>query len=172
MTVRRRSRVPDPDDEQRARAYVVRLIRVRERSERELRDRLALKGFSPQVEEATVTYARRAGLVDDALFARLWVAGRIKRPLGARRLRWELRRKGIAPSLIEEALSVATQGALSEEGVVRRLVQERVRRLKGVGREKMKARLFALLTRRGFSREIIFDVLRQELPDDEASDDT
>ncbi len=172
MTVRRRSRALNPDDEQRARAYAVRLISIRAYSERELRDRLALKGFSRQVEEAVAAYAKKSGLIDDALFARLWVASRIKRPLGVRRLRWELRRKGIAPSLIEEALSVATQEALSEEEVVRRLVKERVCRLKGVGREKMKARLFALLTRRGFSREIIFDVLRQELPEDEASDDT
>ncbi len=170
MTARTRARAFDPNDAQRARVYAVRLIKFRERSERELRDKLALKGFSPQAEEAAVAYAKRSGLVDDALFARLWVAGRIKRPFGARRLRWELRRKGIAPSLIEEALSVATEG-VREEDVVRGLVRARRGRMKGVPVLKVKERLFRTLTRSGFKREIIFDVLRQEFPDHETSDD-
>ena len=170
MTARARGRATDPDDGERARAYVVRVIKFRERSERELRDKLALKGFSPQAGEAAVAYAKRSGLVDDALFARLWVAGRIKRPFGARRLRWELRRKGIAPSLIEEALSVATQG-VPEEDVVREWVRSRLSRMKGVPVLKVKERLFRTLTRRGFKHEIIFDVLRQELPDHETPDD-
>jgi len=164
-----RPRSFDPDDAEAARAYTVRLIKFRERSERELRDKLALKGFSPQAVEAAVAHAKRSRLVDDALFARLWVAGRIKRPLGVRRLRWELRRKGIAPSLIEEALSVA-QGSPEEE-VVRDLVRRRLSRMKGVPVLKAKERLFRMLAQRGFKREVIFDVLQQELPDHETPDD-
>jgi len=171
MSARSRGRSFDPDDEQLARAYVLRLIKLRERSERELRDKLLLKGFSPKAEEAAVAHAKRSGLVDDALFARLWVAGRIRRPFGARRLRWELRRKGIAPSLIEEALSVAA-GGRTEEEAVRDLVRARLTRMEGVPVLKAKERLARMLMRRGFPQETIFEVLNQELPDHETAHDT
>ena len=170
MTGRGRARAFDPDDEQRARGYLARLLKVREHSEREVRDKLALKGFTPRVQERVLAYAREARLVDDALFARLWVASRIKRPFGARRLRWELEHKGIAPSLIEEALSVAAAG-YREEDVVRDLVRARVARMKGTPAQTVKERLYRLLTRRGFKHGIIFDVLRQEVSDDETPDD-
>jgi len=170
MSDRRRSRPLDPNDEGQARAYMLRLIKFRERSELELRAKLAQKGFTPQVEEAVLMYAKRSRLVDDALFARLWVTGRIKRPFGVRRLRWELRRKGIAPSLIEEALSVATQG-VREVDAVRDLVRSRSARMSGVPARKVKERLFRALTQRGFSHDVIMEVLREEVPDYETSDD-
>ena len=172
MSARARPRGFDPHDELLAREYIVRLITFRERSEQELRAKLALKGFVPQVGESALAHAKRSGLVDDALFARLWVASRIKRPFGVRRLRWELRRKGIAPSLIEEALSVAAQGDVCESDRVRDLVRARLARMRGVPARKVKERLFRTLTQRGFTHDIILDVLRQEVPDHETSDDT
>ncbi|MGE5280029.1 MAG: regulatory protein RecX [Deltaproteobacteria bacterium] len=170
MTGRPRARAFDPEDEASGRAYLLRLLKIRERSEREAADKLLVKGFTPRVVASTLAYARRARLIDDALFARLWVAGRIKRPLGARRLRWELRRKGIAPPLIEKALAVAGAG-MREEDVVRALVRSRIARLSGSPSRKIKERLYRFLARRGFSQEIIMDVLDREVSDDETIDD-
>jgi len=108
--------------------------------------------------------------VDDALFARLWVASRIKRSLGVRRLRWELRRKGIAGPVIEEALSAAAQG-VDENKTVRAFVRAKLKKSKGLTREKVRQRLYSALTRRGYSPDMIFEVLQQELPGHETSDD-
>jgi regulatory protein len=166
----RRPRAVDPNDEKAARAYVFRLIKIRERSEQELRDKLALRGFSRQAEDAVLAFCRRAGLVDDALFARLWVASRIRRPMGVRRLRWELRRKGIAAPVIEEALSAAAQG-VDEKKMVRAFVRAKRNKFKGLTREKIRQRLYSALARRGYAPEMIFEVLLQELPDHETSDD-
>jgi len=43
--------------------------------------------------------------------------------------------------------------------------------MKGVPVLKAKERLFRMLAQRGFKREVIFDVLQQELPDHETPDD-
>ena len=93
-----------PDTLVQAKSYVFRLLKIRFRSEKEVRDKLGQKGFSePTVDEA-VGYFRSIGLIDDRQFARRWIASRLNKPFGVHRIRFELKEKGIAPEIIKQAL--------------------------------------------------------------------
>ena len=50
----------------------LRLLAYRPRSEQELRDRLARKGFEPDIAGRTLDRLRELGYLDDDAFARLW----------------------------------------------------------------------------------------------------
>lgn len=152
-----------------ARNYSLRLIKFRVRSEKEVRDKLKQKGFSPEVIDQAVDFLKKVQLLDDALFARLWVSSRIKKPLGARRLNYELKAKGIDKRIIEETLTEA-QKEYGEEKAIADIIQLKLKKFKGLPREKIKARLYGLLLRRGYSAALVMDALEGALKEREEPD--
>lgn len=93
----------------RALRAAIRAIEQRPRSIAELRDRLQRKGFEAEAIEQALERLQQLELIDDAAFARRWIENRqLLRPRGPGALRNELRRKGIASALIDEALDDAS----------------------------------------------------------------
>lgn len=139
--------------EERARAYLLKLLKHRPRSRHEAFVRLQQKGFSEEIVESVLEQAARAGVLDDAKFAQLWVEDRLaRRPRSRRMLERELRAKGIAPEHIQRALARA---GLDEEALVRELIAERSPRLRSLDEQTRRRRLVGFLRRRGFSERII-----------------
>ena len=141
-----------------------RLLKVRVRSVKEMRDRLKSKGYDPAVIEATVDFLRGTRFLDDELFARLWVSSRVKKPFGFRRIRQELRLKGIDPRLVENAIAGA-QAEFCEQKAMEKIARQKAKTLAALPRPKARARLYGLLVRRGFSSQAVADVLDLVLPD-------
>lgn len=88
----------------------VALLSMRSRTERELREALRLAAYPETVVERVIERMSEAGYVDDADFAKSWAASRTSKGMGARRIRMELRQKGVASETIEDTLT-----ALDEE---------------------------------------------------------
>jgi regulatory protein len=147
-----------------ARDSAFRLLKCRVRSVKEMRDRLKAKGFDPAIIEATVDFLKKTQFLDDELFARLWVASRVKKPLGFRRIRQELKLKGIEPGLIEEAISGA-QGEFCEQEAMEKIARSKIRQLGSLPPEKVRARLYGLLVRRGFSSQAVVEVIEKLVRD-------
>lgn len=145
---------------ERARAYAFFLLKFRLRSEAELMARLKLKGFTEALARETVEFLKDKKFIDDRLFAKGWVAARLKRPFGKRRIRQELIGKGLDKQIIEDSLGEAKED-YSESRIASQLAQQRFSKLAGIGPQKAKARVYAYLLRRGFSPDIVNDVLSQ-----------
>lgn len=145
---------------QKARNYAFLLLKFRLRSENELRLRLKKKKFAEAVIEETISFLRQRSFLDDGLFAKSWIQSRIKRPFGLRRIREELRIKGLDKEVINKALQEVEKD-YSEEEVVQEIAQERLGRLSGIEPHKAKRRLYAYLLRRGFSPEVVMDTINQ-----------
>ena len=116
---------------QAARAYAFLLLKFRLRSEKELEARLKQKGFSLELSQATVNFLKEKEFIDDRVFAKNWVAGRLKRPFGLRKIKQELAQKGLAPEIIQDSLSQAKE-SYQENQIVRELAEKRFVKLKGV----------------------------------------
>jgi len=130
--------------------------------------RLRRRGAEPDVAAAVVADLAARGYVDDAAFARHWVATRAPRGYGAARLRAELRARGVASPLIETALAPLGRGDQLEEA--RRLARRRLAALTRVAPDKAAARLRDHLLRRGFPggvvAQIVREVVRRPVEDD------
>lgn len=137
-----------------------RLLKVRPRSEGELRFRLSKKGFDKETIDKAILELSRIGLIDDLAFARLWVESRIKKPLGINRLYFELKAKGIDKEIIEQVLN-DYKSPQKEEEIVRNLLKQKIKRFSSLDKNKMKNRLLGFFLRKGFSRDIVFDVLSE-----------
>lgn len=136
------------------------LLKIRPRSEYELRGRLKIKGFQKEIIDSAIKELYRIGLLDDLAFARLWVESRIKKPLGLNRLSYELKIKGIDKEIIKQVIS-DFDSPEKEEAVVRELLQNKLKKLANLDKQKIKSRLWSYFLRKGFSRDIVYDVLRE-----------
>lgn len=147
-------------DEEKARAYAFLLLKFRLRSENELEARLKQKGFSEQISKDTVNFLKEKEFIDDRVFAKGWVASRLKRPFGLRRIKQELAQKGLDKEIIEDSLAQAKKD-YKEGQIVRQLAGQRFSRLKGIEPQKARMRVYAYLLRRGFSPDIVNDIVKQ-----------
>ena len=130
-------------------------LSYRPRSAQEVRRRLAEKGISPDAIETVIDRLRQAGLLDDRAFARFWIENRQQfKPRGGRALRHELRQKGVAGPIIEEALA-----SLDEDEAAYQAALARARRYVDADETTFRKRLGDFLTRRGFDYAVVRDVL-------------
>jgi regulatory protein len=143
------------------------LLNHRARSAREIRDRLSRKGHDGDVIEAVIARLRDDGLVDDAAFARAFVADKTNlSKWGRDRIARELRGHGIASATIAGALE-----GLDGETEVRRA-------LAALGRlgppqpplDKARARAVSALMRRGYGADIARAAVSLWLSGDSPSD--
>jgi regulatory protein len=107
-------------------------------------------GMAEEQVEAVVQRLQRAGLLDDAAFAQYWVENRERfKPRGARALRYELRRKGLADTEIERALETldAPDGAY-------RSASRKAEQLRHLDQQTFSRKLVDFLVRRGFDYEV------------------
>jgi regulatory protein len=99
------------------------------------------------------------GYLDDAAYARHWVATRASRGYGPARLRAELRARGVVPRLIDDAL-----GAVGPEEPLARAREAARRRLPALRRgrpERVAPRLRDYLLRRGYATGVVARVVRE-----------
>jgi len=141
------ARLQGRDKVEQAYERALNFLSYRPRSEAEVRRNLRKKDVEAEVVEVVVERLTRAGLVDDGEFARYWVENRVQfKPRGARALHYELREKGIADSIIADALV-----DLDEEVAARQVAQAGARRMAHLEPRDFRRKLSAYMARRGFS---------------------
>jgi regulatory protein len=141
-------------------------LAYRARSEREVRDRLAKKGYAPMAIEAAITRVINWGYLNDANFARFWTENRVQnKPRGRRLLEQELRQKGVAPDVVRDTLDEAE---LDDDASALVLAQDRLRRDTGADLEPAvrQRRLANFLARRGYNYDVIKRVIKQVLDEE------
>lgn len=139
---------------------LIRLLRYRPRSISEVRRRLTAQGFDRETIEETINKAEAAGLLDDRLFARLWVEDRLlHHPLSRRAIAQELAEKGIAPEIASVVLEEHYPPEKEEE-IALDLAQTRLARYQGLEPARRVRRTVSFLTRRGFNAALASRVVR------------
>ena len=143
---------------QKAKNYAFLLLKVRQRSEKEIQGRLKRKKFDDDIIREVLSFLKEKAFINDTDFTKSWIESRLQKRLGLRRIEQELKVKGIERQTIERELREAKKGYVESE-IVLRIARDRLGRLKDIEPQKAKRRIFSYLARRGFSPEIIFDVI-------------
>jgi regulatory protein len=149
--------------------YAVKALGRRMRTEAELRRLLVARAEpGPRGEsaiKAVVAQLKEKRYLDDQSYAETYARLRQEnQKFGARRVRQDLRQKGIAASLTEQAVD-ARYGETNEEALARaHLERKRIAKPKN---EKETARIMRRLMAAGFSTGVIYKILRQwDVPDE------
>ncbi|MEU7817327.1 RecX family transcriptional regulator, partial [Pseudonocardia sp. NPDC049154] len=161
------------EQEAAAKEICLRLLTDRARSKHELATKLGQKGVADEIAEKVLERFDEVGLIDDQAFADAWVRSRHRaRGLGRRAIAQELRRKGVAKEVADEALTEVDDAA--EEQRARELVDRRLRTLTVTGpedRQKAGRRLLGMLARKGYPAPIAYRVVRTALAQHGAEED-
>ena len=147
-----------------ARESALRLLSYRDRSESEIRRRLAGNDFPEDIVDEVIDHLAGVGLIDDEKFSRDWVKQRtISRPMGRTRLAWELRAKGIDQPAIEQALQDLDENAEYEMALS--LAQKKADR-SDTSDPAFRTRTASFLRRRGFRWDAVAKALDELCPKD------
>lgn len=146
------------DDLQKALQYAFLLLRYRDRSEREIIQRLQRKGFDAETSNQACGYLKEKGFVDDARFA-----GYLKRTAVEQK---HLGRKGVVYFLLSKGISREIIDGISGDEdeyleTARIYAGKKIKQLEGLDRVAVKKRLWAALARKGYSPEIISRALKE-----------
>jgi len=137
----------------RCRNAALRLLKVRPRTELELRRRFKSLGAAPRIADRVMADLKTEGLVDDRVFARLWIGEKVRRgDCGRMRLINDLRAKGIERDVMMEELEAALSDGKELE-LAGRLAIKKMERLGRVPPGEGRRRVYAYLLRRGFTSE-------------------
>ncbi|MGK4580888.1 recombination regulator RecX [Kitasatospora sp. HPMI-4] len=158
----RPAREESVDPEARARDICLRLLTGTAKTRKQLADALRKREIPDEVAEEVLSRYEEVGLIDDAAFAEAWVESRhAVRGLSRRALAQELRTKGVAGDLVEQA--VAQLDEEDEAEAARALVDRKLRSTRGLARDTRIRRLVGMLARRGYSEGLAFRVVRDAL---------
>ncbi len=144
-----------------AKERALNFLSYRDRSEKEIRTKLKNVGYEANIIDWVITELKRIQLINDQKFALSYAQSHIiTRPMGEYLLRRELQQKGIDPELIEQTIEKVYQEK-DQFSMASELASLRKKQLKNIGEMKTKKRVSDFLLRRGFSWEIVSQVLEQ-----------
>lgn len=144
-------------DDAREVAYMqaLRFLDYRPRSRAEVRRNLEKHSVPAEVINDVFKRLERSGLVNDERFAQDWVENRSEfRPRSRRALAYELHQRGLDELAINKALE-----GLNEETMAYQAALRQARRFEGLPLRDFNNKLGSFLARRGFSYEIIKQVV-------------
>lgn len=148
---------------QHARDVAWRSLNQRDRTEAELRGKLADKRVESALIEQVLGELQEGGYVDDASYARRFAEDRRRLDAwGSDRIARRLRALGVAPEHVEAA--VAGQDGEEELGAALVLLERRFPRVDGdewPASPRERDRAFGVLVRKGYEPELAYDALRR-----------
>ena len=139
-----------------------RMLALRPRTEREVRDRLREAAFPDDVVDHTVERLYELELLDDEDFAVEWISERThKKGLGPRALVAELQRKGVDRATAEAALE---KSGVVEADTATAQAEKLVHKVMRFPLRDQASKLQQMLMRRGFSWEATEAAVKAVLP--------
>ncbi len=142
-----------------------RLISIRARSEKEIRDYLRVKGkglrgkkieINDKMIEYLIDTLKQQNLINDLGFAKAWVESR-SRKKGMRVIRQELFQKGIDREIVSSIMGQVS--SIEEQKTAEKLLEKKLRVWKNLPNLEFKKKAYDFLLRRGFEYGIVKDAI-------------
>lgn len=138
-----------------AKEYALKLLSIRMRSVKELREKLKEKRFDENEIEAVLEDLKNVGLLDDREFARAFYESRKRKLKSDFLVRIELLKKGIDEEIIEEVLS----GDRAED------IKEKMKEMLKDSPDdiKRKRKVYQYFRRRGYTHSFVMEIMNEVL---------
>lgn len=141
------------------RDYALKVIEFKDRTEKEIREKLTQKGYDENIIEDEIAFLKDYGFINDLRYAQRFISDAINlKKWGKVRIRAELLRKGVDREIIDNAVEDAFMDVDDD-----RLLNEMRRRFKNsdLSNIKERTRIFNFYMRRGFSPDEIKGAMNQ-----------
>lgn len=143
------------DDFKKALDYAFMLLKYRNRTEKEIREKLKKKKYPPDTAENVVNKLKDLKFVDDKKFAEEFTKYNLEKGKGIILIRLELLRKGIAREILDPAIEEFKPSREQEYENAKILFYKKLKSCRKLPVEKIYSRISGHLARKGFSVETI-----------------
>jgi regulatory protein len=138
----------------------VRLLTRRDHTRHEIQQKLKLRGFRQNTIDRVVTECERLDYINDERTERIFIEQLVKRGFGFRRIPLELRKKGLKGDCFEEMLK-DNGSEIDEYEIAESVLKKKARGLREKEDiKKRRDRLYRFLNYRGFSEQVISELLK------------
>ena len=139
----------------------VRLLARRDHTSLEILQKLNQRGFSIEIIDTVLSECKRLNYIDDERTARVYIGQLARKGFGLRRIRMELKKKGLSGDRFEALLKV-NASEIDEQKIAQRILQKKIKSLKKEDDDKKRsAKVYRFLYSRGFSKSVISEVVRK-----------
>lgn len=139
----------------------LRLLTRRDHSKYELAQKLKQRAFEGDVIEKVLSECERLDYLNDDRTAGMLIDRLARRGYGAKRIQAELKRKGLTGSRVAGSLDDRLSEGSEQENAERVLIKNIKRFDREDDRRKRKAKIHRFLFSRGFSNEVIAEVMKK-----------
>ncbi len=137
---------------------VLRFLGYRYRSEKEIRNFLARYDLDNRLKDQLLLRLKKLGFVNDNYFAQWWLENRLRfKPKGKIALKADLIKKGIDKEFIDHILSQLDETL--ERDLAHQVASKQLEKYQHLPKPTIFKKLAALLLRRGFSWDVVDEVL-------------
>ena len=152
-------KLADEDNYIKCKNSALRVIERTYKSEKELRDKLALKGYEDHIIKRTIDFLREYNLLNDTNYAKMYVKDRARNQ-GKKKIRYTLIQKGIDENIIEEELEKLDKDEIRE--VVHEMTLKKYKALskRESDEYKLSQKLYRFLMGKGYDYDLIKDVVK------------
>lgn len=138
----------------------IRIIERSYKSEKEMKDKLLLKGYDERTIERTLDFLKEYNFLNDENYARIYVKDKIKAE-GKRKIKYTLIRKGIDDNLIEDELSKVLSDDLKEAALALALKKYNTLKKRENDKYKLSQKLYRFLASKGYDFDLISQVVKE-----------
>lgn len=146
---------------QKAMNTALRLLARRDHTSLEIQQKLGQRGFGREVIDRVLAECRRLDYIDDERTARMYIGQLARRGFGFRRIRLELKKKGLAGGSFENILT-ESNSEIDELEIARKVMLKRMKSFERVeDHQKRRDKIYRFLHARGFAESVISEILRK-----------
>lgn len=139
----------------------VRLLARREHTSFEILQKLGQRGYSRDIIERVLANCRRLDYIDDERTARIYIGQLARRGFGFRRIRLELKKKGLDGELFDIILN-ERRAEIDEHEIARKVMQKTMKRFESVqDQRKRRDKIYRFLYSRGFEESVIAAIIKK-----------
>lgn len=159
INVERLKKLADEDNYIKCKNSALKIIERTYKSEKELRDKLVLKGYDDHIIKLTINFLREYNLLNDTNYAKMYVKDR-SRNQGKNKIKYTLIQKGIDENIIEEELNKIDKDEIKEVAYEMALKKYRVLSKRENDNYKLTQKLYRFLMGKGYDYDLIKDVVK------------
>jgi regulatory protein len=139
----------------------VRLLTRGDHTRFEIFQKLGQRGFDGGVVDRVLAECRRLDYINDERTARVYIEQLARRGFGFRRIRFELRKKGLTGERFEIILN-EHRAEIDEHEIARKVMLKKMKSFESVeDRQKRRDKMYRFLYSRGFDASVISEVIKK-----------
>lgn len=138
----------------------LRIVEKAYKTEKEIIDKLTLKGFDSKCIEKTMGFLREYNFIDDKKFTDMFIKDKLKSQ-GKQKIKYTLLRKGVSEELIKDKISNINSD-IEEEGAYKLCLKKYNQLIKRESdKYKISQKLYRFLASKGYDYQCISDTLKK-----------